>query len=68
MENKLRYGLIAPVVLGIHGITVGRGYAGTSGESSYTKVAFFTVPPIMAKLFLPMATSLHVQEKRNLTY
>jgi len=40
-ETTLKYGLIPPVVMEFPGITVGGGYAGTSGESSSFKYGFF---------------------------
>ena len=41
VEETLKYGLIPPVVMESPGITVGGGYAGTSGESSSFKHGFF---------------------------
>ena len=41
VEDTLKYGLVPPVVMEIPGITVGGGYAGTSGESSSYKHGFF---------------------------
>ncbi|KAK5119067.1 hypothetical protein LTR62_000278 [Meristemomyces frigidus] len=41
VEETLKYGLIPPVVMEFPGITVGGGYAGTSGESSSFKHGFF---------------------------
>ena len=41
VEKTLEYGLIPPVVMEFPGITVGGGYAGTSGESSSFKHGFF---------------------------
>lgn len=41
VEETMRYGLIPPVVMEFPGITVGGGYAGTSGESSSFKHGFF---------------------------
>jgi Delta24-sterol reductase len=41
VEATLRYGLVPPVVMEFPGITVGGGYAGTSGESSSFKHGFF---------------------------
>ena len=41
VEATLKYGLIPPVVMEFPGITVGGGYAGTSGESSSFKHGFF---------------------------
>ena len=40
-DTTLKYGLIPPVVMEFPGITVGGGYAGTSGESSSFKYGFF---------------------------
>ena len=40
-ETTLKYGLIPPVVMEFPGITVGGGYAGTSGESSSFRHGFF---------------------------
>ena len=47
-ETTLKYGLIPPVVMEFPGITVGGGYAGTSGESSSFKYGFFdrTINPL----------------------
>lgn len=41
VEATLPYGLVPPVVMEFPGITVGGGYAGTSGESSSFKYGFF---------------------------
>ncbi len=41
VEGTMKYGLIPPVVMEFPGITVGGGYAGTSGESSSFKHGFF---------------------------
>lgn len=41
VEATLRHGLIPPVVMEFPGITVGGGYAGTSGESSSFRHGFF---------------------------
>jgi Delta24-sterol reductase len=41
VQTTLKYGLIPPVVMEFPGITVGGGYAGTSGESSSFKYGFF---------------------------
>lgn len=41
VETTLKYNLIPPVVMEFPGITVGGGYAGTSGESSSFKHGFF---------------------------
>ena len=41
VEENLKYGLFPPVVMEFPGITVGGGYAGTSGESSSYKHGFF---------------------------
>ncbi|KAK6537833.1 hypothetical protein TWF694_010735 [Orbilia ellipsospora] len=41
VEATLQHGLIPPVVMEFPGITVGGGYAGTSGESSSFKHGFF---------------------------
>lgn len=41
VEETLKHGLIPPVVMEFPGITVGGGYAGTSGESSSFKHGFF---------------------------
>lgn len=41
IETTMKYGLIPPVVMEFPGITVGGGYAGTSGESSSFKHGFF---------------------------
>jgi Delta24-sterol reductase len=41
VETTLKYGLVPPVVMEFPGITVGGGYAGTSGESSSFKHGFF---------------------------
>ena len=41
VEKTLEFGLIPPVVMEFPGITVGGGYAGTSGESSSFKHGFF---------------------------
>jgi delta24-sterol reductase len=41
VEATLEYGLVPPVVMEFPGITVGGGYAGTSGESSSFKHGYF---------------------------
>lgn len=41
VQATLRYGLVPPVVMEFPGITVGGGFAGTSGESSSFKWGFF---------------------------
>ena len=41
VEETMKYGLVPPVVMEFPGITVGGGYAGTSGESSSFKHGFF---------------------------
>ena len=41
VEETIKYGLVPPVVMEFPGITVGGGYAGTSGESSSFKHGFF---------------------------
>jgi len=41
VEATLKHGLIPPVVMEFPGITVGGGYAGTSGESSSFKHGYF---------------------------
>ncbi|KAI9642323.1 hypothetical protein NHQ30_009125 [Ciborinia camelliae] len=41
VAETLRYGLVPPVVMEFPGITVGGGFAGTSGESSSFKYGFF---------------------------
>jgi Delta24-sterol reductase len=41
VETTIKYGLVPPVVMEFPGITVGGGYAGTSGESSSFKHGFF---------------------------
>ncbi|KAI9847966.1 MAG: hypothetical protein M1837_001483 [Sclerophora amabilis] len=41
VEATMKYGLVPPVVMEFPGITVGGGFAGTSGESSSFKHGFF---------------------------
>ncbi|KAK3070250.1 hypothetical protein LTR53_010791 [Teratosphaeriaceae sp. CCFEE 6253] len=41
VEATLKHGLVPPVVMEFPGITVGGGYAGTSGESSSFRHGFF---------------------------
>ena len=41
VATTMKYGLVPPVVMEFPGITVGGGYAGTSGESSSFKHGFF---------------------------
>jgi hypothetical protein len=41
VETTMKYGIVPPVVMEFPGITVGGGYAGTSGESSSFKHGFF---------------------------
>jgi len=41
VEETLKHGLIPPVIMEFPGITVGGGYAGTSGESSSFNHGFF---------------------------
>lgn len=40
VEKMLEYGLMLPVIMEFPGITVGGGYAGTSGESRALSTAF----------------------------
>jgi delta24-sterol reductase len=51
-ETTLKYGLIPPVVMEFPGITVGGGYAGTSGESSSFKYGFFDRTIIYVEMIL----------------
>lgn len=41
VEETMKYGMVPPVVMEFPGITVGGGYAGTSGEKSSFKHGFF---------------------------
>jgi len=56
VEATLPYGLIPPVVMDFPGITVGGGYAGTSGESSSFRHGFFNETLNWIELVLPDGT------------
>jgi len=56
VEATLPYGLIPPVVMDFPGITVGGGYAGTSGESSSFRHGFFNKTLNWIELVLPDGT------------
>ncbi|GAB7340939.1 hypothetical protein MBLNU457_7286t2 [Dothideomycetes sp. NU457] len=53
VDVTLRHGLVPPVVMEFPGITVGGGYAGTSGESSSFKHGFFSDTINWVELVLP---------------
>ncbi|KAI9675372.1 MAG: hypothetical protein M1817_001276 [Caeruleum heppii] len=52
VEAALGHGLVPPVVMEFPGITVGGGYAGTSGESSSFKHGFFDRTIIQVEMVL----------------
>ena len=53
VETTLQHGLIPPVVMEFPGITVGGGFAGTSGESSSFKYGFFQHTVNCIEMVLP---------------
>jgi len=65
VEATLPYGLIPPVVMDFPGITVGGGYAGTSGESSSFRHGFFNETLNWIELVLPDGTVTKVSPKAH---
>lgn len=63
VETTLIYGLVPPVVMEFPGITVGGGYAGTSGESSSFKHGFFDRTINSVELVLADGTVVTASEK-----
>jgi Delta24-sterol reductase len=53
VQATLPYGLVPPVVMEFPGITVGGGFAGTSGESSSFKYGFFDWTVNWTEMVLP---------------
>lgn len=70
VAEVLRYGLVPPVVMEFPGITVGGGFAGTSGESSSFKYGFFdrTVSCVEMVLANGELVSASKDEKSDLFY
>lgn len=70
VEETLKYGLVPPVVMEFPGITVGGGYAGTSGESSSYKHGFFnhTLNNVEMVLANGDVVTCSAQEKSDLFY
>ncbi|GAB7339862.1 hypothetical protein MBLNU457_6395t1 [Dothideomycetes sp. NU457] len=65
VEATLPYGLIPPVVMDFPGITVGGGYAGTSGESSSFRHGFFNKTMNWIELVLPDGTVTKVSSESH---
>lgn len=59
------YGLVPPVVMEFPGITVGGGFAGTSGESSSFKYGFFDKTVQKIEIVLGDGTVIWASEKEN---
>ena len=70
VEETLKYGLVPPVVMEFLEITVGGGYAGTSGESSSYKHGFFnhTLNNVEMVLANGYVVTCSEQEKSDLFY
>ena len=67
VEETLKYGLVPPVVMGFPGITVGGGYAGTSGESSSFEHEFFDRALNSVEIVLANDDIVMCSEKKSLT-
>ena len=65
VEETLKYGLLPPVVMEFAGITVGGGYAGTSGEISSYKRGFFNRTLNSVEMFLANANIVTWSEKEK---
>lgn len=65
VETTLKYGLIPPVVMEFPGITVGGGYAGTSGESSSYKHGFFNRTINLVNMILANGDCVTASEKER---
>ncbi|KAL1306951.1 hypothetical protein AAFC00_005589 [Neodothiora populina] len=59
------FGLVPPVVMEFPGITVGGGFAGTSGESSSFKHGFFDATINWAQIVLPNGDIVKASETEN---
>ena len=65
VEETMKYGLIPPVVMEFPGITVGGGYAGTSGESSSFKHGFFDRTMNSVQMVLANGNVVECSDKEN---
>ncbi|KAL9065264.1 MAG: hypothetical protein Q9161_008343 [Pseudevernia consocians] len=65
VEETMKYGLIPPVVMEFPGITVGGGYAGTSGESSSFKHGFFNRTINNVEMVLANGKVLNCSDSEN---
>jgi delta24-sterol reductase len=65
VETTMKYGLVPPVVMEFPGITVGGGYAGTSGESSSFKWGFFNRTINYVEMVLANGEIVKASEKEN---
>ena len=65
VEATLKHGLIPPVVMEFPGITVGGGYAGTSGESSSFKHGFFDRTIRRVEMVLANGTIIKCSDNEN---
>jgi len=65
VETTVKYGLVPPVVMEFPGITVGGGYAGTSGESSSFKWGFFNKTVNYVEMVLANGEVVKASEKEN---
>ena len=65
VEPTLKHGLIPPVVMEFPGITVGGGFAGTSGESSSFKHGFFENTVNWIEIILANGKTMNVSETEN---
>ncbi|KAI9699082.1 MAG: hypothetical protein M1836_003271 [Candelina mexicana] len=62
VKATIPYGLLPPVVMEFPGITVGGGFAGTSGESSSFKYGFFHHTVNWVELVLPNGDIVNISE------
>ena len=65
IEATLKHNLIPPVVMEFPGITVGGGYAGTSGESSSFKHGFFDRSIKRVEMVLANGKTVECSESEN---
>lgn len=65
VEATLKHGLVPLVVMEFPGITVGGGYAGTSGESSSFKYGFFDRTMNHVEMVLPSGEVTQISETNH---
>lgn len=65
VEETIKFSLIPPVVMEFPGITVGGGYAGTSGESSSFKHGFFDRTINRVEMVLANGEVVECSESQN---